>query len=115
VSTVAKPLPMAPSGCELDESQLGEQLNRYRRLSSSVLRVERDGPRAHVAFDARVDTTLLAHALTVERGCCSFFTLAYDPSARVLTIHTADDHVDGLMALLTALSPTAISTGRDIA
>ena len=44
MSAGARPLPMAPSGCALDDRQLAEQLARYRHLSASVLRVERNRP-----------------------------------------------------------------------
>ena len=101
------PLPMAPSGCELNDTQLAEQLARYHRLKPAVLSVDRAGQQAQLRFHARVDTRLLEQALAVERRCCSFLTLNYQPSTRVLTVETAAAHADALAVLLTALSPAA--------
>lgn len=105
MSPKPQPLPMAPSGCELDDRQLAEQLARYRRLSGSVVSVERSAGSARVRFAQQVDSGLLDETLAIERGCCGFFTLDYDPSARVLSVATEPEHADGLAILLTALTP----------
>ena len=115
MSTTPRPLPMAPAGCELREQQLAEQLARYQQLSSTVLDIDRDGPRARITFAASVDTALLEHTLLVERGCCGFFTLRYDPSARTLTIQTEVEQTDGLAMILSALTPPTSPLRRDIA
>jgi hypothetical protein len=98
---------MAPSGCALDDTQLAEQLARYRQLSGSALGVERNGPTARIVFSQRVETELMQHTLAIERRCCNFFTLDYDASQRVLTITTDPKHSNGLTALIAALTPTA--------
>ena len=107
VNLDAQPLPMAPSGCGLDDSQLAEQLARYRQLSASVLGVERDGPTTRIAFSQQVQTEVLEQTLAIERRCCSFFTLDYDTSQRVLAITTDPEHNHALSVLLTALTAAA--------
>jgi hypothetical protein len=101
---------MAPSGCALDDRQLAEQLARYRQLSGSVLDVNRDGNTARIVFSERVETELVQHTLAIERSCCSFFTLDYDTSQRVLTITTGPEHNAALSELVTAMTaaPAAI-------
>jgi xanthine/CO dehydrogenase XdhC/CoxF family maturation factor len=101
----AQPLPMAPSGCALDDTQLAEQLGRYRHLSGSVLGIDRDGQTARIVFSERVETELVQNALAIERSCCSFFTLDYDASQRALTITTDQEHAGSLSVLLSALTP----------
>jgi hypothetical protein len=109
VSSNPQPLPMAPSGCELDDRQLAEQLARYQRLSASVLSVERDGTTARVRFARALDTRLLDETLAIERGCCSFFTLDYNSSTRVLSVGTEPEpeRADALSVLLTALTASS--------
>lgn len=100
-----QPLPMAPSGCELDDRQRADQLARYRQLSANVTALDRDGDQARIVFDEQVHPELIEQTVAIERDCCSFFTLDYDPSARVLAIRTDRKHADGLTTLLTALTP----------
>ena len=112
----AQPLPMAPFGCVLDDTQLAEQLARYRQLSGSVLDVDRDGNTARIVFSDQVETELMQHTLAIERSCCSFFTLDYDTSQRALTITTGPEHTAALSALLAALTPVpAVIPKRDSA
>lgn len=97
---------MVPSGCELDDQESAEQLSRYRQLGGSVLDVQRHSCTARILFTEHVDTLLLQETLAIERGCCDFFTLDYDPSERVLSIGTDGAHADALSVLLSALTPT---------
>lgn len=98
---------MAPSGCELDDGELAEQLARYRHLSASVLTAERADLSARVLFSDQVDTALLDQTLTIERGCCSFFALDYDESRRTLSISTEPERAEALLLLLGVLAPEA--------
>jgi hypothetical protein len=99
---------MAPAGCTLDDSGLGEQLDRYRRLGRSAVHIQDGDVRLVITFGADVDVDLLRETIGIERGCCSFFTLDYDVSARRLSIGI-DDPVrgDALGALLSALRDAA--------
>ena len=95
---------MAPGGCTLDDSGLGEQLDRYRRLAATAVTVQDGDAGLVIIFGVEVDVDLLAETVAVERGCCSFFTLDYDVSMRRLSIGIDDpSRVDALAALASAL------------
>jgi hypothetical protein len=50
--------------------------------------------------------------LAIERGCCSFLTVDYDASQRVLAIATDPEHDDALSALLSAVTPSSGATAE---
>lgn len=96
-------LPMAPS-CTLDESGLRSQLERYRQIGRHARLLERT-PRRLVAYiGERVETTLLTDAVSVERSCCPFFLIDWEPSQRRLTVSVSEaTHEPALDALVFAL------------
>jgi hypothetical protein len=97
-------LPMAPAGCTLDDSGLGEQLDRYRRLGARAVTVQDGDGGLVITFGVDVDVDLLRETVAIERACCSFFTLDYDASARRLSIGVDDPtRADALAVLLSAL------------
>jgi len=104
---------MAPGGCTLDDSGLGEQLDRYRRLAATAVTVQ-DGPAGlEITFGANVDIDLLDETVAIEWGCCSFFTLDYDASMRRLSIGIEDpSRVDALAALTWALRDSTPASAR---
>jgi hypothetical protein len=65
--TQTEDLPMAPSGCTLDERRLGEQLDRYRQLSTAALRLQERELELVVTFSADVDVDLLELTVATER------------------------------------------------
>jgi hypothetical protein len=78
-------LPMAPS-CALDEAELRSQLERYRQAGRNASLIERT-PRSLVAdLDEDVDAKLVAETVAIERECCPFFALTWEPDRRRLTI-----------------------------
>jgi hypothetical protein len=79
------PLPMAP-GCALDESGLRSQYERYRQAGAGARVVDRARQRLVVDLDEHVDPQLVDDLLAVERGCCPFFELRWEPPARRLTV-----------------------------
>jgi hypothetical protein len=101
------PLPIAPADCTLDHDELSAQLDRYRQLSTTVASIERHPGRARVLFTDAVDRRLLDDTMRIERGCCSFFALHYDPSGRALSIGVEPEHDDTLSLLVNALAPRA--------
>jgi hypothetical protein len=104
-------LPMVPGGCTLNESSLVDQLDRYRRLGRMALGLEERERGLVITFRAEIDLDLLRETVTIERACCSFFTVDYDASERRLSIATDDPApVDALRALLAALRATAPSS-----
>ncbi len=95
-------LPMAPDGCTLDDSALGQQLDRYRRLGATAISIESGDERLVITFGIDMDAELVQETVAVERGCCSFFTLVYDASARRLSIGIDDPARAGELAALAA-------------
>jgi hypothetical protein len=95
--------------CTLTDATVGPQLSRYRRLAAHVTRIERDTGEVRVELDERVPEALLADTLSVERECCGFLDLAYDPQSRSLKITVAnvahDPRLDSLAVLLTPPAP----------
>ena len=105
VMTDHRALPMAPDGCTLDAGGLGEQVDRYRRLGAAAIAVQDGDAGLVITFGVDVDVDLLHQTIAVERGCCSFFTLDYDPSLRRLSIGVDDPaRADALATLASALS-----------
>ena len=92
-------MPARPSG-------LRDQLERYRQISGHVEAVEREPGRLVVRFAPDLPRDRLEMALEVERGCCPFLGIDFDPTARRLTV-TLDQAVSDPMldALANALSP----------
>lgn len=94
---------MAPS-CALDESGLRLQLERYRRAGRNARLVERTPRRLVADLDESVDPELVAEAIAVERGCCPFFCLDWEPSPRRLTVSVSEaEHEPSLDAIAFAL------------
>lgn len=78
-------LPMAPS-CALDESELRSQLERYRQAGRNARLVERTPRRLVADLGDDVDPELVAETIAIERACCPFFILGWEPDRRRLTI-----------------------------
>jgi hypothetical protein len=94
---------MAPS-CSLDEAGLRLQYDRYRLAGSEARLVERSPQRLVVGLDQHVDAQLVARMLAVERECCPFFTLGWQPSRRRLTVSVSQvEHAPALDAMAFAL------------
>ncbi len=99
-------LPMAPS-CALDEAGLRLQLERYRRAGRGATLVERTPRRLVVDLDRGVDEKLMEEALAIERNCCPFFTLDWQPRRGRLTVAVAaTEHEPALEAIAFALGLT---------
>jgi hypothetical protein len=59
-----------PADCGLDEAGFGEQVQRYRRLSEHVTKLQRTPGQVIAEFaGGHLPDGLLEHALHVERGC----------------------------------------------
>jgi len=95
---------MAPS-CALDEDGLRSQLERYRHAGQNARLIERT-PRSLVAdLDQDVDVELVAQTIAVERECCPFFTLTWEPNRRRLTVTVSEAaHEPALDAIAFALN-----------
>lgn len=95
---------MAPS-CALDEAGLRSQLERYRQASRNARLIERTPRRLVADLDQDVDVELVAEAVAVERECCPFFALTWEPDRRRLTVSVSDAvHEPAIDAIAFALS-----------
>jgi len=94
---------MAPS-CALDERGLQTQLERYRRAGRDARLIERTPRRLVAELDRDVDVTLVAEAVAVERECCPFFAVSWEPDRRRLTVAVAQaEYEPALDAIVYAL------------
>lgn len=96
---------MAPS-CGLDQAGLRSQLERYRQAGRDAHLIERTPRGLVVDLDQHVDVELVAETVAIERECCPFFTLTWEPDRRRLTISVSQaEHEPALEAIAFALSP----------
>lgn len=94
---------MAPS-CALDEAGLRSQLERYRRAGEGARLIERAPRRLVVDLHDHVDGSLIEQAVAVERECCPFFALDWEPAQRRLTVAVSHaEHERALDAIAFAL------------
>lgn len=101
---MTEPLKLAIPECRLPDTAVGPQLARYRKLAEHVIDLHRDVGEVRVQFDDTVPESLLAQTLAVERECCTFVDLEYQPHMRSLTITVANvaqhPRLETLQALL---------------
>lgn len=103
ISSGVDPLPIVPS-CALDENGLRLQRERYRRAGQSARLLHRTRRQLVVELDPRVDTTVVDEVIAVERKCCPFFTLGWEPELRRLNISVSQaEHEPALDAIAFAL------------
>jgi hypothetical protein len=96
-------LPMAPS-CALDESGLRTQVERYGQAGRNARVIERTRRRLVADLDENVDAELVAQTIAVERECCPFFALTWEPDRRRLTVSVSQaEHEPALDAIAFAL------------
>jgi hypothetical protein len=94
---------MAPS-CALDETALRAQCERYRVASAGAHVVEHGARRLVVEFDRHLDTKVLDEAIAIERACCPFYELGWEPDRRRLTVSVSrPEHEPALDAIAFAL------------
>jgi SAM-dependent methyltransferase len=103
-----KPAPaMNGTACTMDKAERAEQLERYRTLARHTAEVEHEPGRVVVRFSDDPPTGLLERAMEVERGCCPFFDIQYEPVSRRLVIAVEDpDRAPALDALAHVLTPS---------
>lgn len=102
---------MAPS-CALDESGLRMQLARYRRLGRGARGVRDGARRLVVDLERGVDVQLVQETIAVERECCPFFLIAWEPDAHRLTVSVSrPEHEPALDAIAFALG-VEVPAGR---
>ena len=96
------------SSCALDEAGLRLQLDRYRRAGQGACVIERTRRSLVVELAGGVDAELVQEAVAVERECCPFFTLDWEPAPRRLTVAVSHaEHEPALDAIAFALGVDA--------
>jgi hypothetical protein len=85
-------LPIVPAACSLGEDSLRGQLARYREAGRGAVVVEQSRRRLVVRVDA-ISNVVVKELVAVERRCCPFFDLSWEPEERLLSISVsrADD------------------------
>jgi hypothetical protein len=78
-------LPMVPS-CALEEAGLLAQYDRYRRAGEGAKVVEHTRRRLVIDIDRRVNPRLIGELVSVERECCPFFEIFWEPQGRRLIV-----------------------------
>jgi hypothetical protein len=99
-------VPAVPVGCALDGPATAAQRERYKILARRVTRIRRSPARVVADLGPGTDAALVQELVEVERSCCPFFQLDYDPLARRLAVSVSDpEHRPALEAIERALSP----------
>jgi hypothetical protein len=94
---------MAPS-CALDEAGVRLQLQRYRQAGLGARVVDRTRRSLVVDLDRHVDVQLVDETIAIERECCPFFSLDWEPKRRRLTVAVSQaEHEPALVAIVFAL------------
>jgi hypothetical protein len=97
------PLPIAPS-CALDEAGLRLQLQRYRMAGAGAQLIEQTSRRLVVELDPVVESQLVEELVAIERECCPFFTLDWEPGRRRLAVSVSGvEHEPALDAIAFSL------------
>ena len=101
--------PMRIDDCTLESRELHQQAARYRRLGAAAIQVERDDHWLLITFGPGLDQELLDEALAVERRCCAFLDLGYEPSERRLSIWAEKprgvEALDAIRSAITGINP----------
>jgi hypothetical protein len=91
--------------CSLTADELAAQLERYRAIGRLAAVVEHEPGRVVVRFADDPPSDLIERALEVERGCCPFLEINYDPVTQRLAISAGDsDRRPGVDAIAHALT-----------
>jgi len=101
-----------PAACSLDADELAVQLERYRAIGRLAAAVEHEPGRVVVRFAGDPPSALIDRVLELERGCCPFFEIDYEPATRrlAITVDHQDRHpgVDGIAHALTESRATGL-------
>jgi hypothetical protein len=91
------PVPLA---CSLDSAGLREQGERYRRIGSGARVVERGARRLVVELPEGVAAEDVEGAIAVERECCPFFAMEWEPGVSRLSIGVARTEDEPALAVV---------------
>ncbi|MGH2923383.1 MAG: hypothetical protein ACRDKH_05065 [Solirubrobacterales bacterium] len=92
------------ASCELDADGLRAQAERYRRAGEGAELLERSPRRLAVRLRDGVDVSDVTEAVAIERDCCPFYEIDWDPDPRELSFAvTRAEHEPALGAIADAL------------
>ena len=92
------------ASCELDAEGLRAQAERYGRAGEGADLLERSPRRLLVQLRAGVDAAEVSEAVAIERECCPFYEIDWNPDSRRLSFAVARaEHEPALGAIVTAL------------
>jgi hypothetical protein len=95
-------LPMV-AGCELDAEGLSAQRERYREAGQEAVVLKRSSRRLVVEVSPQA-ASAVPKLVEVERECCPFFEIDWDPGRRRFSIGVTDaEHEPALDAIAFAL------------
>lgn len=97
-------LPLAAPRCSLNETELGEQVDRYRTVGVAATTIESVARRLVIGVADDAPAALIEDLIEVERACCPFLQLEWDTRERRLAIWVAaPEHEPALAAIAGAL------------
>jgi hypothetical protein len=80
------------------------QLERYQQAGAGARLIDRTPRSLVIDLDEQVDTQLVDETIAIERECCPFFTLDWEPERRRLTVAVSQaEHEPALDAIAFAL------------
>ena len=95
----------AIADCRLDADGLRAQGERYRAIGAHLEQLDRRPQELIARFASSVDDEAVRETLEVERACCPFFQIDFDPTARRLSVSVErPDQAGALAAIAFALS-----------
>jgi hypothetical protein len=90
--------------CTLGERELAAQLAAYRELGTDARLIERTPERLAVELGTDVDARRVERVIAIERECCPFFRIAWEPGSHRLSISVAHtEHRPALAAIAAAI------------
>jgi len=92
------------ASCELDADGLRAQAERYWRAGEGAELRERSPRRLEVQLGDGINAAEVSEAVAIERECCPFYEIDWDPDTRRLSFAVARaEHEPALGAIVTAL------------
>jgi hypothetical protein len=90
--------------CGLGERELQDQLAGYGDVGRGARQIERGARAIALEIAPQVDAGQVERLLAVERECCPFLTITWNPDSRLLSFAVADPgHEATLAAIASAL------------
>lgn len=77
---------MIPAACSLDEQELRAQLARYRAVGARADVLEMGRQRLVIRVGNPVSDLMVEELVEMERHCCPFFDVGWEPRRRRLSI-----------------------------